>query len=85
MAALIFLMLEPAAQTVGVVGLVRQQALRLSDGGEKREQLRPQCRRRFRRRRASDRPAAIVGQSTESARSSAGAKAADRFLQTPPF
>ena len=76
-------LLEPAAQTVGGVSLVRQQALWLSDGAEKRnghdhvgDVSGGQCE--------SDRSAAIIGQSINLARPSAP-RAADRFFKLPFF
>ena len=76
-------MLEPAAQTVGVVGLVRQQSLRLSDGGEKRNSH-DHVGDVSGRQRESDRSAAIIGQSMNLARPSAP-RAADRFFKLPLF
>ena len=62
MAALIFQCFSPSAQTVGVIGLVRQQALRFSDGAEKRNSH-DHVGDVSGRQRESDRSAAIIGQS----------------------
>jgi hypothetical protein len=76
-------LLQPPAQTVRVVGLVRQQALWFCDGVEKRNGH-DDVGDVSRRQRESDRSAAIVGQSMNFARSSAP-RAADRFFKLPLF
>jgi hypothetical protein len=76
-------LLEPSAQTVGVVGLVRQQALWFCDGGEKRNGH-DDVGDVSGRQRESDRSAAIIGQSMDLARPSAP-RAADRFFKLPLF
>ncbi len=76
-------MLEPSAQTVGVVGLVRKHALWLSDGAEKRNGHDDVGDVSW-RQRESDRSAAIIGQSMDLARPSAP-RAADRFFKLPLF
>jgi len=76
-------LLQPSAQTVGVVGLVRQQALWFCDGAEKRNGH-DDVGDVSGRQRESDRSAAIIGQSMNLARPSAP-RAADRFFKLPLF
>jgi hypothetical protein len=63
-------MLQPSAQTGGIVGLVGQQALWLSDGAEKRNSH-DDVGDVSGGQRESDRSAAIIGQSMDLARPSA--------------
>ena len=76
-------LLEPSAQAVGVVGLVRQHALWFCDGAEKRNGH-DDVGDISGGQRESDRSAAIVGQSMNFARPSAP-RAADRFFKLPLF
>ena len=76
-------LLEPLAQAVGVIGLVRQQALWSCDGAEKGNGH-DDVGDVSGGQRESDRSAAIIGQSMNFARPSAP-RAADRFFKLPLF